>query len=287
MLNPASHPQGKAGTVIAAAPELVGRYLALLGVPRREPSLEALSELVAAHLSRIPFENLSKLYHRKRQGLTGVQTLPLFLEGAERVHFGGTCYSNNGHLHTLLVSLGYEARLCGADMREPDAHLVIMVALEGREFLVDVGYAAPFLDPMPRDSSNDYVISRGRDRYVLRPQDAHGCSKLDLFRSGRLAHGYRAKPASREIEEFARVIADSFRPTATFVNAVLITRFERDHAVVIHNLEVVESRGARVKATALANREDLAVAIEDYFGIPREITADAISEVGFLEDAWS
>jgi len=42
--------------------EVVDHYLTILGVVRREPSLEALRELLAAHLTRIPFENISKLY---------------------------------------------------------------------------------------------------------------------------------------------------------------------------------------------------------------------------------
>jgi arylamine N-acetyltransferase len=39
----------------------VERYLAALGVPRREPSPPALAELVFAHVTRVPFENVSKL----------------------------------------------------------------------------------------------------------------------------------------------------------------------------------------------------------------------------------
>ena len=42
--------------------ELFSRYLALLGVPRREPGLDALREIVRVHLTRIPFENVSKLH---------------------------------------------------------------------------------------------------------------------------------------------------------------------------------------------------------------------------------
>jgi len=80
--------------------------LAILGVARREPSLEALRELLAAHLTRIPFENISKLYYRKRLGLVNLPGIQLYLEGIDKYHFGGTCYSNNYHFHLLLRSLG-------------------------------------------------------------------------------------------------------------------------------------------------------------------------------------
>jgi arylamine N-acetyltransferase len=146
-----------------------------LGVAKREPCVPALAELVSAHVMRVPFENVSKLYRRKHLGLAGLPGIELFLEGIERYHFGGTCYSNNFHLYTLLASLGYRARLCGADMSNPDVHMVIMVNVDGREYLVDGGYAAPFLSPLPRDLKEDYVVALGRDRYVLRPQDTTGC----------------------------------------------------------------------------------------------------------------
>ena len=111
--------------------------------------------------------------------------LGLFLDGIERFNFGGTCYPNNYYFYQLLANLGYQTKLCGADMSNPDVHLVSMVTLEKREYLVDVGYAAPFIAPMPRDLATDYVVVLGRDRYVLKPQDARGRSRMDL-RGGQL-----------------------------------------------------------------------------------------------------
>src|SRR5512143_789806 len=96
---------------------LYADYLRLLGLRPRVPSLEALTELTGAHLVRVPFENVSKLYY----------------------------------LYRLLENLGYRVRLCGADMSRPDVHLVIVVTVEGHEYVVDGGYGAPFLAPLPRD----------------------------------------------------------------------------------------------------------------------------------------
>jgi len=108
-------------------PNLLRQYLSLLGVSRRPPSFHALRELVAAHVTRIPFENISKLHYHRHLGLHELPPLPLYLEGIERYHFGGTCYPNNFYLYSLLASLDYEVKLCGADMTNPDVHIVIMV----------------------------------------------------------------------------------------------------------------------------------------------------------------
>jgi N-hydroxyarylamine O-acetyltransferase len=269
------------------ADDLIERYLRALEVTRREPSAEALAELVAAHVMRVPFENISKLHRKKRLGLTGLPSIALFLEGIEQYHFGGTCYSNNFHFCTLLASLGYRVRLCGADMSSPDVHMVIMVEVDGREYLVDGGYAAPFLSPLPRDLTEDYVITLGRDRYVLKPQDGAGCSRLEMYRDGVVKHGYLAKPVAKKIEDFGGVIADSFRASATFLNALLLARFYRDRSVVIHNLTVIESQGPNTTIRPLGSREELVAEVERQFGIPRAVVGEAVSELHELVDAWA
>jgi arylamine N-acetyltransferase len=270
----------------ALPPELVRRYVSALGVQRCEPSLEALRELVGAHLTHVPFENISKLYNRKHHGLTGVPPIDLYLEGIEHYHFGGTCYANNFHFYTILRALGYDVKICGADMTNPDVHLVIVAALDNHEYLVDVGYGAPFYTPLPRDLKADYITTLGRDRYVLKPQDASGRSRLEMYRDGLPKHGYVVNPRARRIEEFAGVIAYSFRPEATFLNALLLTRFYPGASLVIHNLTVVESHANEFTVRQMENRSELITTIVDRFGMPHSIVAEVVSELGEFHDVW-
>lgn len=169
----------------------VARYLRILGVERTRPSPDALGRLVRAQLCRVPFENVSKLYYRRQGCRHELPGLELFLDGIERCHFGGTCYLNNFHFFRLLRALGYEAALCGADMASgPDVHMAIRIRLGGRERLVDVGYAAPFYEPIPLDLPVPFTIRFGRDTYVVHPQDGEGRTRVDLRRDGERAHGY-------------------------------------------------------------------------------------------------
>jgi len=275
------------GTLALLPEELRAHYLAILGVSPREPSLDALRELLAAHLTRIPFENISKLYYRKRLGLVNLPPIRLYLDGIDKYHFGGTCYSNNYHFHLLLRSLGYEAKLCAADMKTPHVHALNIITIAGREYLADTGYAAPLLEPISRDLAADYETTLGRDRYVLKPQDAKGCSRLELYRDGVLRHGYLANPAPRTIEDFSKVIAASFSADATFLNSVLLVRFYPGRSVLIHNLTLVESESDKSTVHALPDRDQLIAAIEQRFGMPREIVSEAVGQLGNLQDAWS
>jgi N-hydroxyarylamine O-acetyltransferase len=267
---------------------LFDRHLRLLGVVPRDPGPDALGELVSAHLRRVPFENVSKLYRFRRSGLAGVPELEEYLDGIERLGLGGTCYANAAHLNGLLRALGYRARLCGADMSRPDVHVVNVVEIGGREVLVDVGYGAPLFTPMPLDLDRDQTAALGRDRFVLRPRDATGRSALELHRDGGLRHGYRVNPAGRELAHFRAAIADSFRPDATFMNALVAIRFPaRDRSLVLRNLSLVEASGDREVRRALADRAELARVAEAVFGIPGEITAGALEIVPELAaDPW-
>lgn len=267
--------------------EVFDRYLRLLSIDRSEPSTAALRELVRAQMTRVPFETISKLLRRKRGEPGTLPGLDGYLDGIEQCHFGGTCYSNNYYFSLLLGHLGYDVSLCGADMNRPDVHIVSIVRIGSREFIVDVGYAAPFLVPMPRDIEHDFEIVLGRDRYVLRPQDSQGCSKLDMYRDGELRHGYRVKPIPRSINHFADVIAHSFSDDATFMNALLLVRFFPNRSVAINNLTLIESEGTESRMRDLSNKGELPGVINRYFGIPIELTTEALTELSGLGDAWN
>jgi arylamine N-acetyltransferase len=258
---------------------LFERYLHALSVPQRSPSLDALTELTAAHLARIPFENVSKLYYRHDPSRRGLPDLERFLDGVERYQFGGTCYSNNFHLHQLLVHLGYHVMLCGADMAAPNVHMVNLVALDRRHYLVDAGYGAPLLEPLPLDGSGDREVVWGPCRYVLRPRDIRGRSRLDMYQDGVLTHGYTVTPACRRIDEFADVIAASFTGRATFMHALLIARFGPSRSAMLRNLTLARVEGSTWRVGEILGRDDLPEAIEREFGIPLDIARQALDGV--------
>ncbi len=273
------------GELAALAPQYE-RYLAVLGLRARAPEMAALHDLVREHVIRIPFENVSKLHYRRDAGMR-LPALSPWLDGIERYRLGGTCYANNHQLYRLLVFLGYNVRLCGADMSRPDVHVVSIVTFAGREYLVDAGYGAPLLEPLPLDLEHDHVIALGDTEWVLRPRDREGRSRLDVVRGGATRHGYLVNPAPRRIEEFAGVIADSFAKDATFMNSVVIARFGTDRSSVLQNLELCESEGARSTRRALAETPaGLPAAIQDHFGVPADFTRAALAGIEPARTVW-
>jgi arylamine N-acetyltransferase len=264
---------------------LFDRYLNILGIVRRAPSITALCEVVKAHLTKVPFENISKLFYKK-QGLKYIPALSVYLDGIKNFNFGGTCYSNNYYLYLLLKYLGYDVNLCGADMKNPDVHIVSMVKIEGRDFIVDGGYAAPFTEPLPRDLKENYIITFGDEKYILNPRDESGYSKLEQYYKGELKHGYTAKPKPCKIDRFRNVIEDSYRDEATFMNAVMIARFYENGSDVLRNLTLIRTDRNEV-TTEIIQRNEIAAVAEKYFGMSRQIVDEAVNELLKLKDTWN
>jgi arylamine N-acetyltransferase len=266
---------------------IFNKYLNKLEVQKKKPGLGALDEIVAAHILKIPFENISKIHYFKNYGLNYIPDFELYVNGLIKNNFGGTCYSNNHYLNKLLNYLGYDVKLCGADMTKPDVHIVNIVNIEDREYLVDCGYAAPFMNPMPLDLSQNYEVLFGANKYVLLPKDSKGLSAIQLYRNGKLNHGYKINPRSRTIEEFDKIIKDSFRETATFLNAILLTKFGKHISTVIHNFSVLEYEDTRCNTRILNNENELINEIENKFQIPVAIVKDSLSHIKNFNDAWT
>ncbi len=256
-------------------------YLRLLGVDPGPPDLALLSRIVSAHVTRIPFENVSKLYSVHHHGRRRLPTLEEYLDGIETSRFGGTCYINNHSLSRLLRHLGFDVSYCGAQMTDHvDVHTVILVRVDGEELLVDTGYGAPFLEPLPRREGTEVVVELGRDRYVLNPIDEHGRSQMDHFRNGELIHGYRVDPTPRDLEHFGAIIDESYQRDATFLNSLTAMRFFPGRSVAVINDELIESSPAGSRITPLSGPADRVEAVARHFGMPRAIVQEALSHLG-------
>jgi len=270
---------------MASQQSLFEKYLELLGISKSEPDLDFLRRIVKAHLIKIPFENISKLLYKK-QGLNHIPDLSTYLNGIESYNFGGTCYANNYYLYSILKHLGYNVKLCGADMKNPDVHLISIVTIDGSEYIVDGGYAAPFLVPLPRDLEEDYVVTLGNEKYIIKPKDELGRTKVEQYTDGKLQHWYIAKPQEKKIEDFRRVIEDSYSVDAVFMNAVRITKFSENDSLVLKNLyltEIINNESSTIKIAL----NDIPSVIERKFGIPKYIVKKAVCHFKELKDIYS
>lgn len=141
----------------------VDAYLSRIGIAPEtveQPDLETLERLQRAHVTTVPFENLSIVGdpHGDRDGPGVSLSLPsLYNKIVERKR-GGYCFELNGLFHNVLIALGYDVDRCAARvtsaLRTPANHHVNLVHLK-QSYVVDVGTGPPMLrTPLPLDGTN-------------------------------------------------------------------------------------------------------------------------------------
>ncbi|MFY9725083.1 MAG: arylamine N-acetyltransferase [Bryobacteraceae bacterium] len=257
------------------------RYLRLLGIrtPIARPARlgeTGLNEIVQRHLCRVPFENVSKLLLLGREGAGRVTTLAEFLDGVERYDLGGTCYTANPFLASLLSALGYDADLLGADMSKPNVHTSIRVRLSGVAYHVDVGYGAPFrgairLDRLP------WEFEQGCYRFVFGRAEAPEAYQARVYSGGQRLHGYIVHPPARDAGFFDSVAIESYRPGMTFTSMLRIIRFFDGHAADLQDTKLSIHRGRKTTSRLLRTMQELRAAVADDLAMPRCPIEEAVA----------
>jgi N-hydroxyarylamine O-acetyltransferase len=131
--------------------EWIGRYLELLRVEHPEPSLARLRLLTAAHLATVPFSNVTCILRRREAGEGPVPPLDpeAILATWEQGRGGGVCFEIAEMVWRLLVGLGYQAHIALGWRGFLGSHQGVVVALDDRRYLIDVGNGSPFFEPIP------------------------------------------------------------------------------------------------------------------------------------------
>ncbi|MBV9747085.1 MAG: arylamine N-acetyltransferase [Acidobacteriia bacterium] len=249
----------------------------VLGIEAFPSGIEGLRALARAHLYRAPFENISKLLLFSREKRGRFFSLGEFLEGIEKQDLGGTCYSLNPYLATLLRALGYETDLLGADMPPRlNTHTCLRVRVHTVAYHVDVGYGAPFREPVRLDRL-PFELIEGANRYVLERRGER--LEMSVFAGQQRVHGYSVNDSPRSQEFFAGPMQDSFAPTATFLNCIRICSFFEDRSAVLLNRTLSIYRGGNTAERELNNIAEWQAALASELRMPRCPAAAAIRAV--------
>lgn len=122
-------------------------YCARIGYTgTRTPTLDTLRALQALHPAAIPFEAIDVLLDR------GIDLAPTAVEHKLiDVKRGGYCFEHNGLFKRMLTAIGFRVEGLGARVRwmetpgrppQPRSHMALRVTIDGRPWLVDVGFGA-------------------------------------------------------------------------------------------------------------------------------------------------
>ncbi|RBQ20643.1 arylamine N-acetyltransferase [Spongiactinospora rosea] len=160
-------------------------YLGRIDHPRVEPSAETLHSLHAAHVRAIPFENIDVVLRQHR----GVE-LPAIMDKLVRRNRGGYCYEHGLLFAAALEELGFTVRRSFARV-QPDRergsyiHMLMVVPVDGVEYLADVGFGAWVMHPTPLidgaevdQAGRRHRIRRDNGQWLFEKRTADGWDAL-------------------------------------------------------------------------------------------------------------
>jgi N-hydroxyarylamine O-acetyltransferase len=215
-------------------------YLDAVGVSRRAPGLEALSELHEAHVRAFPFENIDVLLgNHPGVSLEAVQEK---FVGRRR---GGYCFEHATLFAAVVERLGYDVRRClgrvGDVAVAGRTHFVMVVVIGGQRFLCDPGFGMSLLWPIPMADGAE-VDCRGW-RYRLHRADRDGAVFWELHRlregGWELMHTTDGLPVHPVDVHMGHHFTSTF-PTSHFRSGLILARhLDGRHVTVTHETVTV------------------------------------------------
>lgn len=243
----------------------VDRYLDRIGFDGvRDPSLQLLRALHVAHLSSVPFENLS-IHSKERIELSSEW---LFDKIVARRR-GGFCYELNGLFAELLLALGFRVDRLAAQVYKQDRelgipfdHLCLRVELEGEAFLADVGFGECFVLPLRFEDGEQ---QDGRTRFRI---EDHDLWMLD--REGSWKRQYRFELTPHPLSAFeGGCLHHQTSDESPFTKKRVCSLLTATGRITLSEDRFIERIGSEVSERTIEERERKAL-LFDRFGIRSE-----------------
>lgn len=257
----------------------VERYLARIGWAENVALCqESLDQLAFAHQCAVPFETVTM----RRAGKTpALDTKSLYDKVVAR-HLGGYCFELNKLFEELLRALGFEASprlaraVCGEKRRMPINHRGTVVMVDGRPYLVDVGFGGPMpAGALLLEDGLEQVV-RGETFTPVRMEDSWWRIERitwarDDFSNGdvpvRRQNELEVCEAACEDADFASLNMFAARPGSEFRDNDLVNMRTETGYRALTNRKLTLKDGEEKRIIQLESDQDFREALAIYFGM--------------------
>ena len=245
------------------------QHIGFAGIPK--PDLLTLQQLHRGHMLKVPFENLSIIYH---QGIH-LEEEALFSKIVEH-NRGGFCYELNRLFALLLKDIGFNVQFISGEIRARDGsfgapfdHMALMVELN-QPYLVDVGFGDSFLTPLkistteqqPQSTGTFHLEQEGETYYLERRNGDNRSHAKTL---------YRFTLQAREPSEFDGMCHyHSTSPQSHFTQRLVCSRPTENGRVTISENKLIITEDHQRHESTLHSEQERREALMRYFGIDLE-----------------
>lgn len=241
---------------------------------------ETLRALHVAHMTAVPFENLS--IHAREPVVLEDGALFEKIVGRRR---GGFCYEDNGLFAALLRALGFEVSMLSAEVANSEGvfspafdHMALLVTLEER-WLADVGFGDSFVEPLLLDERGEQ--SQGRHAYRITPDGDYLVMSRRESGGGVWEAQYRFTLRPHVYEDFAeRCRYQQTSPDSHFTKNRICSRVTRQGGrVTLSGMRLIETDADGTRRERLpADEEEYAAVLREHFGVEMSSAGRAAKE---------
>ena len=247
------------------------KYLERIGLDSASfaQTLETLKTLQKAHLLTVPFENLD-FHWGKRITLDLDRFYKKIVENGR----GGFCYELNGNFNELLRAIGFETKIVSAwvankegEFGEEYDHLAIVVVINGKEYLCDVGFG-------------DFIAEPLRLELEIEQSDPNGVYRMSIFESGYLVEKknsadwsseYTFKNLKRGLDEFSEMcVYNQTSPESHFTHGKLCSVMTETGRKTLTDKKFIVTENDKRHEKDIRSDEDFNDVLQREFGIAQK-----------------
>jgi N-hydroxyarylamine O-acetyltransferase len=242
-------------------------YLARIGWKGPlDPTLETLTGLIRAHITRIPFENVDVLLGRGvRIDLDGI--VEKIVAGGR----GGYCFEHGTLFQAVLDRLGFTSIAHAARVivflprhESPRTHMFLTVEIDGERYVVDPGFGGhTAAGPVPLREDVDLRDGAFRHRMVRRDDEW----VLEAEVEGVMTPLWVSTLEPQLPVDFQ--LANYWVSTAAaspFVNRLMLRALTADGRTSVMNRDVTTLRNGTTEKYQLSDRKALRALLVEHFG---------------------
>jgi N-hydroxyarylamine O-acetyltransferase len=220
-----------------------------------EVNLAVLSRLQKLHLSNIPFENLD-IHTGTKIELDIAKIFSKIVENGR----GGFCYELNGLFYELLMAIGFNAKMVSGRVYGRDGnygkefdHLAIIVEIDEREYLVDVGFGKFSLEPL--EMKLDVILHDELGEFQFDKFDENYW-RINEIVNGELVPEYIFKLQPRDFSEFVPMCEfHQTSPESHFTRGKLISKIVDGGRITLTNKQLKITNGNQTETIEFADDE--------------------------------
>ncbi|WP_078408718.1 arylamine N-acetyltransferase family protein [Priestia abyssalis] len=230
----------------------------------KEATLDYLYHLQEQHMLHIPFENLDVIYQTPI--LLDVQR---FYQKIVEHRRGGFCYELNGLFCWLLEQLGFDAHLISATVQKEngswalqDSHATLLVHLDKRTYLVDVGFGDSVRKPIPLTGE---TVEDVRSVYRVKQLDSMTYDLQKQEKSWKTK--YRFTTDKKKLEQFAPMCEfNQTSPDSPFTKTNLTTIATKTGRITLSGTTLITTND-QGKQKMEVQSDEIPALLEKYFQI--------------------